>query len=97
LWCELVLNGIGGATIAEAQSTLSWEEFLVWGAYVAKRGSLNAGYRTEIAVGRLCAVFANFQRTKQTDPQWHVEDFAPHMDVERVITLEELAKQMGAV
>lgn len=67
----------------------------MWAAYRAKRGSLNTGFRTEVAVARLCAVFANYQRVKQTDKVFHLEDFAPHMD-ERVITIEELAAQMGA-
>lgn len=90
------MNGIGGTTIAEAQDTLSWDEFLMWAAYRGKRGSLNAGFRTEVAVARLCAVFANYQRTKQTDKMFHLEDFAPHMD-QREITIEELAAQMGAI
>ncbi len=68
----------------------------MWAAYRAKRGSLNPGFRTEVAVARLCAVFANYQRTKQTDKMFHLEDFAPHMD-QREITLQELAEQMGAV
>lgn len=91
-----MLNGIGGATIAEAQDKLSWDEWLMWVAYRAKRGSLNTGYRAEVAAARICALYANFQRSKQSDPQFHLEDFAPHMD-ERVITIEELAKQMGAI
>lgn len=90
-----MLNGIGGTTIAEAQETLTWEEFLTWSSYRIKRGSLNSAFRTEMAVARLCALYANFQRNKKTDPLFHVEDFAPHMD-ERVITIEELAQQMGA-
>lgn len=91
-----MLNGIGGTTIAEAQDTLDWDEFLLWAAYRAKRGSLNTGYRVEVAAARICSVYANFQRTKQTDPQFHLEDFAPHMDA-REITIEELAQQMGAI
>lgn len=91
-----MLHGIGGKTIAEAQETLTWDEFLTWAAYVAKRGSLDTGLRTEVAVARFCALFANYQRTKQTDKQWHLEDFAPHMD-QREITAKELAEQMGAI
>lgn len=90
-----MLNGVGGTTIAEAQENMTWPEFLKWAAFRAKRGSLNTGYRVEVAVARLCALTANFQRTKQTDRVYHVEDFAPHMD-ERVISLAEFAEQMGA-
>lgn len=91
-----MLNGIGGTTIAEAQSNMSWPEFLTWAHYRAKRGSLNTGMRVEVAIARLCALYANMQRTKPTDTPYNLEDFAPHMD-ERVITIEELAKQMGAI
>ena len=93
--CELVLNGIGGTTIAEAQENISWEEFQQWAAYRAKRGSLNTGYRVEVAVARLCALFINSKKGPDTPP-FHIEDFAPHMD-ERIISLEELAEQMGAM
>lgn len=68
----------------------------MWGAYRAKRGSLNTGFRTEVAIARLCALWANYNlRTKQTDAKFHLEDFAPHMD-QREVTIEELAAQMGA-
>lgn len=90
-----MLNGIGGTTIAEAQDAVSWPEFLVWASYRAKRGSLNTGYRVEVATARLCALFANFQRTKASDAKFYIEDFAPHMDA-REVTIEELAEQMGA-
>jgi len=94
LWCELVLNGIGGTTIAEAQATLTWDEFLTWASYRAKRGSLNTGFRMEVATARLCAIYANFHR-RSTDAPYHLEDFAPHMD-EREISIEEFAQMMGA-
>lgn len=69
----------------------------MWSAYRAKRGSLNAGLRTEVAVSRLCALWANYNlRSKPSDPHFHLEDFAPHMDA-REITIQELAAQMGAV
>jgi len=90
-----VLNGIGGRTIAEAQENLSWDEFQTWAAYRGKRGSLNQGMRVETAVARLCALYINSKRGKDS-PAFHLEDFAPHMD-ERVITIEELAAQMGAI
>lgn len=91
-----MLNGIGGTTIAEAQSNMSWPEFLAWAQYREKRGSLNTGMRVETAIARLCALYVNMHRSASTDPPYHIEDFAPHMD-ERVITIEELAKQMGAI
>lgn len=89
-----MLNGIGGTTIAEAQETLSWDEFLTWAGYRAKRGSLNTGFRMEVAVARLCALYANFHKSKTAAP-FHLEDFAPHMDP-REMTIEEFAEMMGA-
>ena len=68
----------------------------MWAAYIQKRGSLNTGYRVEVAVARLCTVWSNYNlRSKTSDPMYHIQDYAPHMD-ERVITIEELAAQMGA-
>ncbi|MCS5948775.1 hypothetical protein LNP05_23665 [Klebsiella pneumoniae subsp. pneumoniae] len=46
-WCELVMNGIGGRTIAEAQERMSRREFLVWLKYREKYGPLNIMMRTE--------------------------------------------------
>lgn len=45
LWCELVMNGIGGRTIAEAQQNMTYPEFMVWMKFRAKRGSLHQGMR----------------------------------------------------
>ena len=47
MWHELVLCGIGGRTIAEAQTRLSYEEFCRWASYRALRGLLNPGLRIE--------------------------------------------------
>lgn len=68
----------------------------MWGAYRAKRGSLNTGMRTEVAIARFCALWANYTLRRNGDPLFHLQDFAPHMDA-REITLEELAAQMGAI
>lgn len=46
-WCELVMNGIGGRTIAEAQERMSLREFQVWVKYRNKYGQLNVMMRTE--------------------------------------------------
>lgn len=47
MWHELVLHGIGGATIAEAKDRLSHTEARAWAAYMNKRGPLNLGRRLE--------------------------------------------------
>lgn len=91
-----MLNGIGGRTIAEARERMTWDEFQMWASYRAKRGSLNQGMRVETAVARLCALYANFKRQSPDSSRFHLEDFAPHME-ERIIPIEELAAQMGAM
>lgn len=45
---ELVLNGIGGCTIAEAKANISYSEVLAWSAYRDKYGTLNLGRRLEL-------------------------------------------------
>lgn len=45
---ELVLNGIGGCTIAEAKANISYSEVLAWSAYRDKYGTLNLGRRFEL-------------------------------------------------
>lgn len=87
-WCELVLNGIGGRTVAEAKERLSYLEYLQWIRFRNKRGSLNSGFRVEIAIAQLCALFAN---VNSKNGNYKLHDFAPHMD-EPVISLEDAMK-----
>lgn len=47
MWCELVLNGIGGTTIAAAKEALSCDELDIWRQYRQRHGSLNLGLRIE--------------------------------------------------
>lgn len=47
MWHELVLAGVGGKTIAEAQSNLSYTEFLSWYAYIKKNGPVSIQRRQE--------------------------------------------------
>lgn len=71
-----MLNGIGGNTIAEAKSRLSYSEYLTWAAYRKERGSLNVGRRAEQAVGHLTYMTAriNSKPNSNIDPL----DFMPH-------------------
>lgn len=83
------MNGIGGRTIAEAQASLSYREFMLWMAYRQKRGSLNWGMRAEVSSGRLAALYANSKRNPQKTPEpFHIHEFAPHMDQPQ-LSLEE--------
>lgn len=87
------MNGIGGRTIAEAQETMSYAEYVVWLKFRNKRGSLHLGMRIEESVARFMATWVN-SKTKPDTPKFHKEDFAPHMD-ERVIPLDEIAAAFG--
>lgn len=66
---------------------------MLWVKYRNKRGSLNSGMRVEQELSKLRALYLNMH-TKKESPLIHAEDLNPSMDA-RVITLEELAEQMG--
>ena len=53
MWCELVLNGIGGATIAEAKVRMPQVELQTWVQYRRKHGGFNLGLRIEQGAGRI--------------------------------------------
>jgi hypothetical protein len=46
-WCELVLHGIGGATIEEAQERLTYAEARTWARFIGQYGTLNVGRRVD--------------------------------------------------
>ncbi|MCK2183503.1 phage tail assembly protein T [Halomonas getboli] len=79
MWHELVLAGVGGRTIAEAQQNLSIVEFYSWLAYRRKRGGLNLGMRFEQGAATICSLLAqaNWKKTDGTD--WTAADFMPHL------------------
>lgn len=77
-----MLNGIGGASIAEAKATLSYAEVLAWVAYRDKHGSLNVARRIEMAAG-LVALQVNRTGGGKAD----LYDFLPH-HVQPGVTLD---------
>lgn len=87
MWHELVLNGIGGRTISEAQESISAVEFAKWVVYRQKRGSLNAGLRIEAGTAMLASLTANLNRKKDSRA-FSFYDFAPHHD-EPKVSLEQ--------
>ncbi|MGK0663645.1 phage tail assembly protein T [Serratia marcescens] len=92
-WCELVLNGIGGRTVAEAQERLSLSEFRLWMKYRNKYGSLNPMMRTEWGAALVASTIANVNRGKDTPP-FLITDFAPHLEYkEKTISLDEAMKE----
>lgn len=85
MWHELVLCGIGGRTIAEAQQRISYKEFASWMRYRAKRGSLHMGMRIERGSALLATLYAN-AHSKHGGHKLY--DFMPHED-EPAMTLEQ--------
>lgn len=85
----MVLAGIGGKSIAEAQNSLTFSEVLMWSAYRAKRGSLNVGRRVEQALGNLMAHYTRFH-VKEPDSVDALA-FMPHEDYvsDSELSLEE--------
>lgn len=76
IWHELVLNGIGGRTVAEAQANMSYVEFIRWCLYRRKTGSLNIGMRVEHGAALQASLFANAYGKKA----YKLYDFAPHIE-----------------
>lgn len=84
----MVLCGIGGRTIEEAQSRLSCEEFNRWAEYRRRRGSLHQGMRIEHAGALIAQMMANRYRKEGAAP-FAIYDFAPHMD-EPELSIDDL-------
>ena len=91
-WCELVINGIGGRTIAEAKRRITRQEFLTWRAYRQKRGSLFIGRRIEQGFGNLMAHYTRFKVDNDTDV--NALDFMPHEEVPETTFEEERMKAL---
>lgn len=81
------MNGVGGNTIAKAQETITYQEFIQWAKYRNRRGSLNIGMRTERSGALIATVLANLHRKKDSEPVSFFK-FAPHHD-EPTLSLDE--------
>lgn len=68
-----MLNGIGGNSIAEAKTTLSYAEVLAWVAYRDKHGSLNLASRNELATALIA-----LQVNRSGGGKAELHDFMPH-------------------
>ena len=91
VWHELVLNGIGGCTIAEAQEHISYVEFRQWVQYRRKRGTLNMGRRIERGAALLAVLYRNAHLGKGQQP-YSIWDFMPNEE-EPEITLDKAMEQ----
>lgn len=92
-----MLNGIGGCTVAQAKSTLSYPEFLSWIRYRNKWGSLHVGMRLDRSVGRSSAFFGNMlSKGKSLKP----DDFSPYdaaQEDDEDVSFEEAFAMLKAV
>ena len=88
-----MLNGIGGATIAEAKECLSAREVSLWAAYRERHGGLNPMTRADWNAGLLASIYANSKR-KPSAPAFQVTDFLRHQKAEP-IALEEAMASWG--
>lgn len=85
----MVLCGVGGRTIAEAQENISVDEFQRWLAYRRKRGTFHLGRRVERTGAQLAVMYANVHREKHREP-FTIWDFMPSEEPPEM-TFEQLA------
>lgn len=91
MWHELVLNGIGGRTVAEAKLRMTHDEYLSWLAYMQKRGSLHDGTRLDMAMARL-----QLQINRAIGGKAEYDDFLPQYEAqEQAADIGDIAKLMG--
>lgn len=86
----MVLNGVGGRTIAEAKLNMTNAEVSQWAAFRNKRGSLFVGRRIERSVGVLTALYA--QNHVKEGVEVNPYDYMPYED-EPELTFEEQRMQ----
>lgn len=88
MWHELVLCGIGGKTIEEAQKNISYAEFCQWVSYRGKRGTLNIGLRIEEYAAMIAQMYSSVHGKQGSIPP-KIYDFAPHLD-EPELTIDDM-------
>jgi hypothetical protein len=74
VWHELVLNGVGGRTIAEAKENMSFSEAVDWFAYLHSRGSVHLGRRVEAAAALIVTTYLRAKGAKNVE----MSTFMPH-------------------
>ena len=85
----MVLNGVGGRTIAEAKMNMTNSEVSKWVAFRNKRGSFFTGRRVEQGFGNLIATYLGSKGAKDVKAQ----SFMPHEDQPQEMSLEEYMMQ----
>jgi hypothetical protein len=92
VWHELVLHGIGGSTVEEAQGTLTSAEFLSWSKFMRKRGSLNLADRIDAGFAMLAHVICAMHGKKTK-----IEDFIPKREPDGNPSIQEVFGMLKAV
>ena len=88
----MVLNGVGGRTIAEAKSNMTNAEVSQWAAFRNKRGSLFIGRRIEQGFGNLMAYYT--QLKVGSDAEVDAFDFMPHEEAPELTFEEQRMKDL---
>ena len=92
-WCELVINGIGGRTIAEAKANISRPELMTWRSYRDKYGSLFFGRRLEQEFARLFVRYFNSHASEDE----RIEDAREYMLHEEIPPTSFEEERMKAI
>lgn len=74
MWHQLVLHGIGGASVEQAKKNLSAEEYLQWCGYIERRGSLDWGVKLEVGFAMIALIISRATGNKDS----RLEDFMPN-------------------
>lgn len=85
---ELVLNGVGGCTIAEAKANISYSEVLAWSAYRDKYGTLNLGRRLELGTALIA-----LQVNRGAGGKAELVDFMPNAERIVEVSLEQAMEE----
>lgn len=92
----MVLAGVGGRTIVEAQRNLSHAEFFAWAEYRKKRGPLNPLLRQESGFALLAGLLCAAHGIKGSGGQILThKDFMPYAHDEPEATVEDFMKMLG--
>lgn len=92
----MVLNGVGGKTIAEAKEAMTYDEAMAWYAYRKKTGPFNPASRIEWSLAQLSylvAIAAGMKKKGGGD--FELTDFVPYHETPE-LTLEDAMKALGA-
>ena len=67
-----MLAGVGGMTVAEAKSRMSYREAQQWASFIKQNGPINSTRRIEAMLAKVCWVIQRVQGGKM-----EAEDFMP--------------------